>query len=70
MSVNVRRFACTPEEVFTALADGATLKVGDSAETAAHYLIPGPAEVQHFLEWVGQVLHEKCGGVAAQGHTG
>jgi len=33
----------TDEDVFTALRDAVTIRVGDRAETAAHYVLPGPA---------------------------
>jgi trehalose 6-phosphate phosphatase len=49
----------TDEDVFTTLADAVTIKIGDFADSAARYLLAGPAEVQQFLEWVDVLLSEK-----------
>ena len=50
----------TDEDAFAALSGNAvTIKVGDSAATtAAHYLLPSPAEVSGFLRWVHGLLQE------------
>jgi trehalose-phosphatase len=45
----------TDEDAFAALSDGVTIKVGDSAETAAQYLLESPTEILRFLEWVDQL---------------
>jgi trehalose-phosphatase len=42
----------TDEDAFAVLAEAITVKVGDASETAAHYRLEGPAEVQRFLEWL------------------
>jgi trehalose-phosphatase len=42
----------TDEDVFTAFPEGITGKVGSGAETAAHYLLDGPADVLEFLSWL------------------
>lgn len=49
----------TDEDAFSALQGAVTVKIGDSAETAAQYLLASPQVVQHFLEWVHQLLCEK-----------
>jgi trehalose-phosphatase len=53
----------TDEDAFAVLGDDAvTIKVGDSAATtAAHYLLPSPAEVRGFLHWVHVLLQEQRG---------
>jgi len=59
----------TDEHAFAALAKDAnlvTIKVGDSAETAAHYVLPGPAEAQSFLEWISEILRERTIATAAR----
>ncbi len=38
------------EDVFSAFPDGITIKIGNGAETSAHYLAEDPAQVQKFLE--------------------
>ena len=48
----------TDEDVFISLADGITIKIGDSTDTAARYLMEGPAEVHRFLEWLNSVLRQ------------
>jgi trehalose 6-phosphate phosphatase len=50
----------TDEDAFLALPDGITIKVGDAAETAAHYLLGGPWEVRKFLEWLDEVLRQQA----------
>jgi trehalose-phosphatase len=50
----------TDEDAFKALADGITIKVGGSPETAAHYCLEGPAEVRKFLEWLHDLLQHKA----------
>jgi trehalose 6-phosphate phosphatase len=42
----------TDEDAFAALTDGITIKVGDSAETAARYHVDNQTEVQEFLAWL------------------
>lgn len=42
----------TDEDAFAALADGVTVKIGQPAETAAHYCLDSPAEVLAFLKWL------------------
>jgi trehalose 6-phosphate phosphatase len=47
----------TDEDAFNAIKDdGITVKVGVTTETAAHYRIEGPADVQRFLEWLNRTL--------------
>jgi len=48
----------TPEEVFITLQDAITIKIGDSADSAARFVLSGPAEAQRFLEWVEELLRE------------
>jgi trehalose-phosphatase len=56
----------TDEDAFAALSRIAvTVRVGDSATTAAHYLLPSPAEVHAFLSWVHELLQEKANNAAA-----
>ena len=50
----------TDEEAFTALADGITVKVGDSGETASHFHVDSSLEVRHFLEWLADTLRHEC----------
>jgi trehalose 6-phosphate phosphatase len=46
----------TDEDAFRALtADAVTIKVGDSAETAARFVLPDPAMVERFLRWVHEL---------------
>ena len=47
----------TDEDVFAALPEGLTVKVGPDADTAAGYRLDGPAEVQTFLEWLNSIMH-------------
>lgn len=42
----------TDEDAFAVLSDGITVKVGEGAETAAQYFVPGPEHVTEFLEWL------------------
>lgn len=42
----------TDEDAFAALTDGITVRVCPAPETAAHYLLDSPAEVQTFLKWL------------------
>jgi trehalose-phosphatase len=42
----------TDEDAFAALPGGITIKVGESAETAAAYCLRDPAEVEQFLQWL------------------
>lgn len=51
----------TDEDAFVALDGSAvTIKIGDSAATtAARYLLPSPAEVYGFLQWIHELLQEK-----------
>lgn len=58
----------TVEDAFAALSDSAvTIRVGDSAATtAAHYLLPSPAEVHGFLQWVYDLSQEKASVAAAR----
>jgi trehalose-phosphatase len=44
----------TDEDAFTVLAGDITVKVGSSVETAAHYQLDGPGDVQRFLEWLAR----------------
>jgi len=44
----------TDEDAFRILGEDITVKVGCSPQTAAHYQIDGPADVQQFLEWLAQ----------------
>lgn len=46
----------TDEDVFVALAEGITIKVGSAGETAARYRVDSPVEVQLFLTWLAQLL--------------
>jgi trehalose 6-phosphate phosphatase len=50
----------TDEDAFVALPDGITIKVGEAGETAARYLLDGPAEVRKFLEWFDDTLRHKA----------
>jgi trehalose 6-phosphate phosphatase len=46
----------TDEDVFQTLGEEAvTVRVGDNAKTAARFLVPDPATVQHFLQWVSEL---------------
>lgn len=46
----------TDEDAFRALGEEAiTIRVGDHTQTAARFLLPEPASVQHFLEWVNEL---------------
>lgn len=49
----------TDEDAFAALDDAVTIKVGDSTETAADYILPSPAVVETFLRWVDELVREK-----------
>lgn len=49
----------TDEDAFAALDDAVTIKVGDSAETAADHILSSPAAVETFLQWVDELLREK-----------
>jgi trehalose 6-phosphate phosphatase len=60
----------TDEDAFTALPDAITIKVDGPSETAARYLLDGPAEVRRFLEWVESLLHQEAGGVPGRGVAG
>ncbi len=44
----------TDEDVFRALPDAITVKIGRDAPTAAKYRLDGPEQVQEFLVWLGQ----------------
>jgi trehalose 6-phosphate phosphatase len=57
----------TDEDAFHAIGeiDGITVRVGESTDTAARYVLPGPKEAQSFLEWVDSLLAEKNRGAAA-----
>lgn len=50
----------TDEDAFRVLADNAvTIRVGDRAETAAQFLLPDPATVLRFLEWIRAIRAQK-----------
>jgi trehalose 6-phosphate phosphatase len=51
----------TDEDAFAALPDDITIRVGEAAETAAHFQIDNPAEVHGFLEWVETRLRVRRG---------
>ena len=55
----------TDEDAFCVLPDAVTVKIADSAETAAQYLLSSPLEAQRFLEWIGQLLREQSGSAAS-----
>lgn len=42
----------TDEDAFTAIPEGITIRVGGSAETEAHYLLPDVPAVGQFLTWL------------------
>jgi trehalose-phosphatase len=42
----------TDEDAFRALPDAVTVKVGAGTDTAARYILPSPAEVAVFLQWL------------------
>jgi trehalose 6-phosphate phosphatase len=44
----------TDEDAFAAHAEGITVKVDGSSETAARYRLDGPEEVREFLEWLAK----------------
>ncbi len=49
----------TDEDAFRALGDAAvTIKVGDTAKTAARFFLADPETVQHFLQWVIELRAE------------
>lgn len=47
----------TDEDAFAVLPQDITVKVGVPMETAAHYHVDSPAEVQEFLEWLSDRIH-------------
>ena len=46
----------TDEDGFAALAQGITIRVGESAQTAARYVVPDVPAVKQFLDWL---IHAK-----------
>jgi trehalose 6-phosphate phosphatase len=42
----------TDEDAFAALPEGITIKVGETTESSAGFHLPGPAEVERFLDWL------------------
>jgi trehalose 6-phosphate phosphatase len=55
----------TDEDVFQALPDAVTVKVGQSRVTAAEYWLPSPEEVAVFLSWL--VQEPDAGGAGRRG---
>ena len=49
----------TDEDAFVSLAEGVTVRVGESPESAARYALDGPVEVRRFLELVDELLRQK-----------
>jgi trehalose 6-phosphate phosphatase len=47
----------TDEDAFAALPDAVTVRVGDSADTAANYHVSSPDEVGRLLEWLVALDH-------------
>ena len=45
----------TDEDMFAALPDGLTVRVGSGIATRAGYAVASPDEVQEFLRWVGSL---------------
>lgn len=60
----------TDEDAFQSLGDGAvTIRVGDLAATSARFLLPDPATVQHFLEWILELRSGESGALATGGNA-
>lgn len=49
----------TDEDVFSATADGISIRVGETADTAAQYFVRDTDDVRDFLVWLGEVSHGK-----------
>jgi trehalose 6-phosphate phosphatase len=45
------------EDAFTALPELVSIKVGDAANTAARYVVDGPADIHDFLRWMREQLN-------------
>ena len=48
----------TDEDVFAALSDGITIRVGTEGETAAAYHVDGPDGVRKLLEWMRDQIQQ------------
>jgi trehalose 6-phosphate phosphatase len=55
--------ATTDEEVFAALTEQITVRVGAAGESAAHYRLGGPADVEQFL---GRLARDRAGAVRSR----
>lgn len=49
----------TDEDVFSATADGISVRVGETANTTARYFVRDTDDVRSFLVWLGEVAHGK-----------